>query len=374
MDINLFTQKSREALNDIEQIAMENGNQEMVQAHLLLALLQQEDGLIPKMIEKMEINLPYFTNAVQKIIDGRPKVSGGKRYWSQKLNDAVLSAEKELKVFGDEYVSVEHIMLSLIAHPDKEIKALFTEFGITRERFLQALQAVRGNQRVVSDNPEATYDTLEKYGVELVDRARDQKMDPVIGRDEEIRNVIRILSRKTKNNPVLIGEPGVGKTAVVEGLAQRIALGDVLVVLFFGIVPVCITYYIQLHTCSWQVFTASLACGAVVDCLLLVNNYRDRDNDKRDGKRTLVVEIGAENTERLYLLMGVAATLAGLVFWLNGHVLAFVLPLLYLVAHVLTWQKMRRINAGRQLNECLAETARNMLIYGLLVSLGIVLI
>lgn len=153
-----------------------------------------------------------------------------------------------------------------------------------------------------------------------------------------------------------------------------LGMGDVLVFLFFGIVPVCITYYIQLHTCSWQVFTASLACGAVVDCLLLVNNYRDRDNDKRDGKRTLVVEIGAENTERLYLLMGVAATLAGLVFWLNGHVLAFVLPLLYLVAHVLTWQKMRRINAGRQLNECLAETARNMLIYGLLVSLGIVLI
>ncbi|MBQ7586754.1 MAG: ATP-dependent chaperone ClpB [Lachnospiraceae bacterium] len=227
MDINLFTQKSREALNDIEQTAMENGNQEMVQAHLLLALLQQEDGLIPKMIEKMEINLPYFKNAVQKVIDGRPKVQGGKRYWSQQLNDAVLSAEKELKLFGDEYVSVEHLMLSLIAHPDREMKALFTEFGITRERFLQALQAVRGNQRVSSDNPEATYDTLEKYGVELVSRAREQKMDPVIGRDDEIRNVIRILSRKTKNNPVLIGEPGVGKTAVVEGLAQRIAGGDV---------------------------------------------------------------------------------------------------------------------------------------------------
>ena len=227
MDINLFTQKSREALNDIEQTAMENGNQEMVQAHLLLALLQQEDGLIPKMIEKMEINLPYFKNAAQKVIDGRPKVQGGKRYWSQQLNDAVLSAEKELKLFGDEYVSVEHLMLSLIAHPDREMKALFTEFGITRERFLQALQAVRGNQRVSSDNPEATYDTLEKYGVELVSRAREQKMDPVIGRDDEIRNVIRILSRKTKNNPVLIGEPGVGKTAVVEGLAQRIAGGDV---------------------------------------------------------------------------------------------------------------------------------------------------
>ncbi|MCR5233161.1 MAG: ATP-dependent chaperone ClpB [Lachnospiraceae bacterium] len=227
MDINLFTQKSREALNDIEQIAMENGNQEMVQAHLLYALLNQEDGLIPKMIEKMEINLPYFSDAVKRIIDGRPKVQGGKRYWSQKLNDAVLSAEKELKLFGDEYVSVEHIMLSLIAHPDKEMKALFTEFGITRERFLQALQAVRGNQRVSSDNPEATYDTLEKYGVELVEKAKAQKMDPVIGRDDEIRNVIRILSRKTKNNPVLIGEPGVGKTAVVEGLAQRIAGGDV---------------------------------------------------------------------------------------------------------------------------------------------------
>ncbi len=227
MDINLFTQKSREALNDIEQIAMENGNQEMVQAHLLYALLNQEDGLIPKMIEKMEINLPYFSDAVKRIIDGRPKVQGGKRYWSQKLNDAVLSAEKELKLFGDEYVSVEHLMLSLIAHPDKEMKALFTEFGITRERFLQALQAVRGNQRVSSDNPEATYDTLEKYGVELVEKAKAQKMDPVIGRDDEIRNVIRILSRKTKNNPVLIGEPGVGKTAVVEGLAQRIAGGDV---------------------------------------------------------------------------------------------------------------------------------------------------
>ncbi|MCR5605146.1 MAG: ATP-dependent chaperone ClpB [Lachnospiraceae bacterium] len=227
MDINLFTQKSREAINDIEQIAMENGNMEMVQAHLLFALLEQEGGLIPKMIEKMEINLPYFKNAVQKVIDGRPKVQGGKRYWSQQLNDAVLSAEKELKLFGDEYVSVEHLMLSLIAHPDREMKALFTEFGITRERFLQALQAVRGNQRVSSDNPEATYDTLEKYGVELVSRAREQKMDPVIGRDDEIRNVIRILSRKTKNNPVLIGEPGVGKTAVVEGLAQRIAGGDV---------------------------------------------------------------------------------------------------------------------------------------------------
>ncbi|MCR5356043.1 MAG: ATP-dependent chaperone ClpB [Lachnospiraceae bacterium] len=227
MDINLFTQKSREALNDIEQIAMENGNQEMVEAHLLYALLTQEDGLIPKMIEKMEINLPYFIKAVQKIIDGRPKVQGGKRYWSQALNDAVLSAEKELKLFGDEYVSVEHIMLSLIAHPDRELKDLFKEFGITRERFLQALQAVRGNQRVSSDNPEATYDTLEKYGVELVARAREQKMDPVIGRDDEIRNVIRILSRKTKNNPVLIGEPGVGKTAVVEGLAQRIADEDV---------------------------------------------------------------------------------------------------------------------------------------------------
>ena len=227
MDINLFTQKSSEALKDIEQIAMENGNQEMVEAHLLYALLKQEDGLIPKMIEKMEINLPYFTNAVQKIIDARPKVQGGKRYWSQALNDAVLSAEKELKLFGDEYVSVEHLMLSLIAHPDRELKDLFKEFGITRERFLQALQAVRGNQRVSSDNPEATYDTLEKYGIELVGKAREQQMDPVIGRDDEIRNVIRILSRKTKNNPVLIGEPGVGKTAVVEGLAQRIAQGDV---------------------------------------------------------------------------------------------------------------------------------------------------
>ncbi len=227
MDINLFTVKSREAINDIEKIAMENGNQELVEAHLLLALLTQEDGLIPKMIEKMEINLPYFSDAVQKIINGRPKVSGGKRYFSQELNDCILSAEKELKVFGDEYVSVEHLMLAMIAKQDKEIKALFTEFGITRERFLTALQTVRGNQRVSSDNPEATYDTLLKYGQELVEKARLRKMDPVIGRDEEIRNAIRILSRKTKNNPVLIGEPGVGKTAVVEGLAQRIANEDV---------------------------------------------------------------------------------------------------------------------------------------------------
>ncbi|MCR5419553.1 MAG: ATP-dependent chaperone ClpB [Lachnospiraceae bacterium] len=227
MDINLFTQKSREAINDIEQIAMENGNQEMVQAHLLYALLNQDDGLIPKMVEKMEINLPYFSDAVKNIINKRPKVQGGRRYWSQELNDAVLAAEKELKLFGDEYVSVEHLMLSLIAHPDREMKQLFKEFGITRERFLKALSEVRGNQRVSSDNPEATYDTLKKYGVELVEKAVEQKMDPVIGRDEEIRNVIRILSRKTKNNPVLIGEPGVGKTAVVEGLAQRIAGGDV---------------------------------------------------------------------------------------------------------------------------------------------------
>ena len=227
MDISLFTQKSRDALNSIDLIAMENGNLEMVQAHLLYAMLTQEDGLIPKLIEKMDINLPYFTDAVQKIIDARPKVQGGDRYWSRQLNDAVLSAEKELKLFGDEYVSVEHLMLALIARPDKELKPLFTEFGITRERFLQVLQTVRGNQRVSSDNPEATYDTLEKYGQELVEKAKNKKMDPVIGRDEEIRNAIRILSRKSKNNPVLIGEPGVGKTAVVEGLAQRIAEGDV---------------------------------------------------------------------------------------------------------------------------------------------------
>ncbi len=227
MDINLFTQKSREAINDIDKIALENGNLEEVQAHLLYALVTQTDGLIPKLIQKMDINLPYFTDAVAGIINKRPKVTGGKRYWSQALNDAVLSAEKELKLFKDEYISVEHLFLALIAHPDKEVKDLFTEFGITRERFLSALQTVRGNQQVNTDNPEATYDSLEKYGEELVAKASKQKMDPVIGRDEEIRNVIRILSRKSKNNPVLIGEPGVGKTAVVEGLAQRIANADV---------------------------------------------------------------------------------------------------------------------------------------------------
>lgn len=227
MNISKFTQKSLDAVNGCEKLAYEYGNQEIDQEHLLYSLLTQEESLILKLIEKMEIQKEYFINRVKQDLEKRVKVSGGQLYISNALNKVLISAEDEAKQMGDEYVSVEHLFLSLIKNPNAAIKELFREFGINRERFLKALSTVRGNQRVTSDNPEATYDTLEKYGQDLVERARDQKLDPVIGRDAEIRNVIRILSRKTKNNPVLIGEPGVGKTAAVEGLAQRIVRGDV---------------------------------------------------------------------------------------------------------------------------------------------------
>ena len=227
MNINKFTQKSMEAIQDIEKLAYEYGNQEMDQEHLVCALVNQSDGLIPKMIEKMEIDLNHFQNRIVDFIEKKPKVQGGELRISNDLNKVLVTAENEAKAMGDEYVSVEHIFLTLIKNPNRAMKEFFGEYGITRERFLQALATVRGNQKVTSDNPEATYDTLSKYGVDLVERARNQKLDPVIGRDSEIRNVIRILSRKTKNNPVLIGEPGVGKTAAVEGLAQRIVQGDV---------------------------------------------------------------------------------------------------------------------------------------------------
>ena len=227
MNISKFTQKSIQAVQDLEKVAYEYGNQEVEQEHLLYALLIQEDSLILKLIEKMDINKEYFINVVKKALDAKVKVSGGDLRFGQYLNKSLVNAENEAKAMGDEYVSVEHLFLSLLTQPSPSMKKIFNEFGITRERFLQALSTVRGNQRVVSDNPEATYDTLNKYGEDLVEKARNQKLDPVIGRDAEIRNIVRILSRKTKNNPVLIGEPGVGKTAAIEGLAQRIVAGDV---------------------------------------------------------------------------------------------------------------------------------------------------
>ena len=227
MNISKFTQKSVQAVQDLEKVAYQFGNQEIEEEHLLYTLLEQEDSLILKLIEKMEIDKDYFRNSLNQALDAKVKVSGGELRFGQYLNKALVSAEDEAKAMGDEYVSVEHLFLALLRYPSPSMKKLFQEFGITKERFLQALSTVRGNQRVVSDNPEATYDTLNKYGEDLVEKARNQKLDPVIGRDEEIRNIIRILSRKTKNNPVLIGEPGVGKTAAIEGLAQRIVAEDV---------------------------------------------------------------------------------------------------------------------------------------------------
>ena len=227
MNINRFTQKSVESINNSQKIAMDHGNQALEQVHLLLSLLQVEDSLIAKLLQKMGISPDSFERAVEEKINALPKVSGGQQYFSQDANKVVMNAEDHAKAMGDEYVSVEHIFLALLKDGDKTIRELFKEFDITKEKFLSALSSVRGNQKVMTDNPEGTYDALNKYGYEMVERASQQKFDPIIGRDEEIRNIIRILSRKQKNNPCLIGEPGVGKTAAVEGLAQRIAKGDV---------------------------------------------------------------------------------------------------------------------------------------------------
>ena len=227
MNINRFTQKSVESINNSQKIAMDHGNQALEQVHLLLSLLEVEDSLIAKLLQKMGISPDSFERAVEEKINALPKVSGGQQYFSQDANKVVMNAEDHAKAMGDEYVSVEHIFLALLKDGDKTIRELFKEFGITKEKFLSALSSVRGNQKVMTDNPEGTYDALNKYGYEMVERASQQKFDPIIGRDEEIRNIIRILSRKQKNNPCLIGEPGVGKTAAVEGLAQRIAKGDV---------------------------------------------------------------------------------------------------------------------------------------------------